>query len=114
MLFSQMDPSKITICILDEISEFEGARNGWMNGMCLVADQLEYMVHHFEGPHKLKVLMTTANKSVMVSPRLPPEERASLRGYGLPNHSTGGLVISSSDLSLPREPSQRDIIYESQ
>ncbi|KAJ4393273.1 hypothetical protein N0V93_002481 [Gnomoniopsis smithogilvyi] len=114
MLFSQISPSKITICLLDEIAEFEGAHYGWMSGMCLVADQLKYMVHHYDGPQKLKVLMTSANKSVMVSQKIPAEERASLRGYGLPNHSTGRLVISSSDLSLPREPSQRDCVYERQ
>ncbi|KAJ4423131.1 hypothetical protein N0V82_002260 [Gnomoniopsis sp. IMI 355080] len=43
LLFSQINPSKITICMLDEISEFEGARNGWNSGICLVADQLNYM-----------------------------------------------------------------------
>lgn len=114
LLFSQINPSKVTILMLDEISEFEGARDGWVSGICLVADQLEYMVHYFKGAQKLKVLMTSANKSVMVSPRLPVEERVSLRGDGLPNHSTGRLVMSRSDLSLPQESSQGSPIYETQ
>lgn len=113
VLFAQISPAKITICILDEIAEFEGARCGWVNGVCLVADQLNYMVHHLEGPQKLKVLMTNANKSVMISPRLLEEEKVSLRGHGLPNHSSGRLVMSSSDLSLPREASQGSSSYES-
>lgn len=112
VLYSQINPAKITICILDGISEFEGAGRGWLDGICLVADQLSYMVHHFEGPQKLKVLMTSANKSVMVSPRLREEERTSLRGYGLPNHSTGRLVISDSDLSLPHVLSHGSSIHE--
>ncbi|KAI3391675.1 hypothetical protein diail_6969 [Diaporthe ilicicola] len=37
VLFSQIIQTKITICILDEIAEFEGAYGGWGHGMTWVA-----------------------------------------------------------------------------
>ena len=99
--FSQIDPKKITLCIIDEIAEFEGAREGWSDGMSFVAFQLRYMVHKFQGPQKLKVLMTSANKSAVVSQILEENDKVSFRGSGLPNHSPGRLVMSSSGLSFP-------------
>lgn len=50
ILFSQINPSKITLCIIDEVAEFEGARGGWSNDMTLIAFQLRWMVHMFQGP----------------------------------------------------------------
>lgn len=106
LLFSHINPAKITICIIDEIAEFEGERGGWVDDMRLVAAQLWHIVHHFDVPQKLKVLMTSANKSVAVTQQVKEEEKVSLRGYGLPNHSSGSLAIGDSDLSLPRSPSE--------
>lgn len=37
-VFSQINPMKITICLLDNIAEYEGAYRGWAAGMCLIAD----------------------------------------------------------------------------
>lgn len=100
-VFSQVDPNKITLCIIDEIAEFEGARGGWASGMSFVAYQLRYMVHKFQGPQRLKVLMTSANKSAVVSELLEENDKISFRGSGLPNHAPGRLVMGSSGFSLP-------------
>lgn len=114
-LFSQIDPTKITICLIDSIADYEGTFGGWVNGMCLIADQLKYMVHRFAGSTPIfKVLMTSAEKSTMVASRVEAEDKVSLRGYGIPNHMAGGLAISSTDLSLPPVPSPGGSIYESQ
>lgn len=114
VLFSQINPTKITICILDEIAEFEGDWGGWGDGMSLIAVQLREMVHTFDGPQMLKVLMTSADKSTVVSQRLKQEDKVSVRGYGLPNHSPGRLMFSSSDLTLPQSPSQGSSPYQYQ
>lgn len=100
VLFSQIDPDKITLCIVDEIAEFEGERGRWGDGMSLIAFQLRWMVHKFSGPQKLKVLMTSANKSAVVSQILEENDKISFRGSGLPNHSPGRLVMSSSAFSF--------------
>ncbi|KAL1876230.1 hypothetical protein Daus18300_002858 [Diaporthe australafricana] len=76
-LFSQINPTKISICILDEIAEFEGDYGGWGDGMSLVAVQLREMVHTFDGLQMLKVLMTSADKSTVVSQRLQQEDKVS-------------------------------------
>lgn len=99
-VFSQIYPNKITLCIIDEIAEFEGSLGGWSDGMSLIAHQLRWMVHKFQGPQKLKVLMTSANKSAVVSQILEENDKISFRGSGLPNHSPGRLVMSSSSFSF--------------
>lgn len=99
-VFSQLDPNKITLCIVDEVAEFEGARGGWDDSMSLIAFQLRWMVHQFQGPQRLKVLMTSANKSAVVSQILEENDKISFRGSGLPNHSPGHLVMSSSSFSF--------------
>lgn len=100
VIFSQIDRNKITLCIIDEVAEFEGARGGWNDSMTLVAFQLRWMVHQFRGPQRLKVLMTSANKSAVVSQILEESDKISFRGSGLPNHSPGHLVMSSSSFSF--------------
>lgn len=100
VLFSQIDRDKITLCIIDEIAEFEGERGQWGDGMSLIAFQLRWMVHKFPGPQRLKVLMTSANKSAVVSQILEENDKISFRGSGLPNHSPGRLVMSSSAFSF--------------
>lgn len=100
-LYSQINPTKIMICIVDEIAEFEGERDGWGERMCFIAYQLQWMVHKFEGPQMIKVLMTSANKSTLVSQILEQNDKVSVRaGYGIPNHSPGRLVMSSNDSSF--------------
>lgn len=101
VIFSQINRNKITLCIIDEIAEFEGERGGWADGMSLVAFQLRWMVHHFQGPQRLKVLMSSANKSAVVSQLLEDNDKISFRGSGLPNHSPGRLVMSNSGFSFP-------------
>lgn len=101
ILFSQINPNKITLCIIDEVAEFEGARGGWSDDMTLVAFQLRWMVHNRQGPQKLKVLMTSSNKSAVVSQILEENDKISFRGSGLPNHSPGRLVMSSGGFSFP-------------
>ncbi|KAG6358453.1 hypothetical protein INS49_014337 [Diaporthe citri] len=96
VVFSQIDPNKITLCIIDEVAEFEGARGGWSDGMGSVAFQLRWMVHKFQGPQRLKVLMTSANKSTVVTQILEEDDKISFRGTGLPNHRPGRLVMNSS------------------
>lgn len=100
VIFSQIDRNKITLCIIDEVAEFEGARGGWNDAMSLVAFQLRWMVHQFQGPQRIKVLMTSANKSAVVSQILEENDKISFRGSGLPNHSPGHLVMSSSSFSF--------------
>ncbi|KAJ0114044.1 hypothetical protein J7T55_007878 [Diaporthe amygdali] len=78
-IFSQINPAKITICILDEIAEFEGERDGWGESMRFIAYQLRWMVHNFEGPQMIKVLMTSANKSAVVSNILEQNDKISVR-----------------------------------
>lgn len=95
VIFSQVDQTKITICIIDEIPEFEGEGYGWNDGMSLIAVQLRWMVHNFQGPQRLKVLMTSANKSVVVSQLLEEDDKISFRGNGLPNHSPRRLVTNT-------------------
>lgn len=99
--FSQVERNKITICIIDEIAEFEGALGGWDNGMSLVAFQLRWMVHKYQGPQKLKVLMMSANKSAVVSQLLEEGDKISFRGSGLPNHSPRRLLMSGNFASFP-------------
>ncbi|KAG8158267.1 hypothetical protein KVR01_012028 [Diaporthe batatas] len=99
-VFTQIERNKITICIIDEIAEFEGAFGGWDKSMSLVAFQLRWMVHKFQGPQRLKVLMTSANKSTAVSDLLEEDDKMSFRGSGLPNHSPRRL-ITGDILSLP-------------
>lgn len=101
LVFSQVDRKNITLCVIDEIAEFEGAGSGWNDGMSLVAFQLRWMVHRFEGPQRLKVLMTSANKSAVVSQILEENDKISFRGSGLPKHSPGRLVMSGSGFSFP-------------
>lgn len=101
VIFSQINRNKITLCIIDEIAEFEGERGGWADGMSLVAFQLRWMVHQFQGPQRLKVLMSSANKSAVVSRLLEENDKISFRGSGLPNHSPGRLVMSNSGFSFP-------------
>lgn len=93
-VFSHIDRNRIAICIIDEIAEFEGARDGWADGMSLIAFQLRWMVHMSLGPQRLKVLMTSANKSAVVSQLLEDNDKVSFRGTGLPNHSPRSLVMS--------------------
>lgn len=100
VFFSQTDPHKITLCIIDEIAEFEGELGGWGPDMTLVAHQLRWIVHRYQGPQRLKVLMTSANKSAVVSQILEEDDKISFRGSGLPNHSPGRLVMSSSSFSF--------------
>lgn len=100
-VFSQIDRNKITLCIIDEVAEFEGARGGWNDSMSLVAFQMRWMVHQFSGPQRIKVLMTSANKSAVVSQLLEDNDKISFRGSGLPNHSPGRLVMSGSGFPLP-------------
>jgi hypothetical protein len=100
-VFSQVEPSKITLCIVDEIAEFEGEPGGWGDDMSLIAHQLRWMVHKFRGPQRLKVMMTSANKSVVVTRLLEDEDKIPFRGSGLPNHSPRRLVLSNSDFSFP-------------
>ncbi|KAK2604197.1 hypothetical protein N8I77_007145 [Diaporthe amygdali] len=76
-VFSQINPAKITICILDEIAEFEGERDGWGESMRFIAYQLRWMVHNFEGPQMIKVLMTSGNKSAVVSNILEQNDKIS-------------------------------------
>lgn len=95
-VFTQVAPDKITICIIDEIAEFEGARGGWDNGMSLVAFQLRWMVHKYRGPQRIKVLMTSANKSIVVSQILEEGDKMAFRGSGLPNHSPGRFIMSNN------------------
>lgn len=97
---SQMSPSKIAMCIIDEVAEFEGAYQDWVDGICLVVDQLKCLVHHHDGTRKLKVLMTSANKSLVVSSRVKDEEAVALSGYGILNHSTRWTMTSNSDVFL--------------
>lgn len=101
VIFSQINQHKITLCIIDEIAEFEGERGGWADGMSLVAFQLRWMVHQFQGPQRLKVLMSSANKSAVVTQLLEDNDKISFRGSGLPNHSPGRLVMSNSGFSFP-------------
>lgn len=100
VLFSQLDQTKITVCIIDEIPEFEGEGDSWGDGMSMIAFQLRWMVHKFQGPQRLKVLMTSANKSVVVSELLEEDDKISFRGNGLPNHSPRRLEMST-DFSFP-------------
>lgn len=101
VIFSQINRNKITLCIIDEIAEFEGERGGWAHGMSLVAFQLRWMVHQFQGPQRLKVLMSSANKSAVVSRIFEDQDKISFRGSGLPNHSPGRLVMTNSGCSSP-------------
>ncbi|KAK7699855.1 hypothetical protein SLS64_011285 [Diaporthe eres] len=79
VIFSQINRNKITLCIIDEIAEFEGERGGWADGMSLVAFQLRWMVHQFQGPQRLKVLMSSADKSAVVSQLLDDDDKISFR-----------------------------------
>lgn len=101
VIFSQINRNKITLCIIDEIAEFEGERGGWADGMSLIAFQLRWMVHQFQCPQRLKVLMSSANKSAVVSQLLEDNDKISFRGSGLPNHSPARLVMSNSGSSFP-------------
>lgn len=99
-VFPQIDPTKITLCIIDEIPAFEGSLRGWSDDVSLIAHQLKRMVHKFPGPQKLKVLMTSANKSAVVSQILEEDDKMSFRKSGLPNRAPGRLVMSSSSFSF--------------
>lgn len=100
VVFSQIDRNKITLCIIDEVAEFEGARGGWNDGMSLVVFQLRWMVRQFLGSRRIKVLMTSANKSAVVSQILEHNDKISLRGSVLPNYSGGRLVMGGSGFSF--------------
>lgn len=114
IVFSQMNPIRITICLIDGIAEYEGTYRGWADDMCLIAQQLKYMVHHFDGSRTLKVLMTSADKSTIVSSRITAEDQISLRGYGLPNHSGSSLTIGDGELALPPVPSPAGSVHDLQ
>lgn len=71
--------SKITVCVIDEIAQFERAHDGlgWADGMRQVAHSLLCLTRAPQGPN-LRVMMTCADQSIMVSRDLRRGEKISL------------------------------------
>lgn len=85
-LLTEIDPGKTIFLIIDNVSEFEGVTwNEWSNQIQHVFTSLYHLVHDDRGGQearrrpKIKVLLTSANKSTVLRSLVAGEEIISLR-----------------------------------
>lgn len=92
-LFYQLHPSLTVYCVLDNISEFETTMSGWGSELCEFVNLLQRIAgERGQGPI-LKVMMTTANKSIRVYRQLELSNEISLCAGNFLPHSAQQLAF---------------------
>ena len=129
-IVGNMDESKTIVCIIDGISDFETPLRGWDKEIIGVVDQLQNLVHCKRSGPALKLLMTSANKTLnlgslvyrdrgeFVSLRSGNVSDRPVRGFGF-DRDVARMLMPSSQQSDFLEPggwgaqraSQREFAY---
>ncbi|KAF7546443.1 hypothetical protein G7Z17_g8434 [Cylindrodendrum hubeiense] len=93
VFLGHVSPNVTVYCVVDNICEFETESEGWENELCQVVHLLQSMVSQSAWGPTLKVLLTTANRSIKVYRQMKPEDCISLSAGNRNARSTQRLSI---------------------
>ncbi|KUI58697.1 Acidic mammalian chitinase [Cytospora mali] len=101
-LLLQVSKSRIVFCIVDNVCEFETKWDNWLQRLTQVFETLYKLVDHdrLGGQIKLKVLLTSADRSTHLADKVTPGELISLRRES---------VVSGMYIRLRRDCDVRNI-----
>jgi hypothetical protein len=113
-IVGKMDESKTIICIIDGISDFETPLQGWDKQILGVVDQLQNLVHCQRSGPALKLLMTSANKTLNIGSLLRRDlgEYVSLRSGNVSDRPMRGFGFDQDVQRMLMSPSQQSSFLE--
>lgn len=101
-LISQLPPGTTVHCIIEDISAFETALDGWAEALSTVIDCLQWRVSNTRSPVFLKPLYTSAEASTVIYGQLARNQRIDLRSghyYGSVSTPRGLIMDLTNQLS---------------
>jgi hypothetical protein len=94
VLLEQVPPHMTVYCVIDDISQFETTLGGWDEELSYVVRRLQYLTRRRRGS-VLKVLMTTAQRSIKVFRQLDGDDSISLSAVNRSPRSTQRLSLQN-------------------